>query len=61
MSTAEAILFGLALALFVAAGIIGCASTKRPPREMVIEQHYINEAHKRQLDEWRRDGRLPPE
>ena len=58
MSTFEATLFGLMFGLCTALGIIGCAS-KKVPWSTHVEQYYIDEAHKRQLEEWRRDGRLP--
>ena len=39
--------------------ILGCSTTKRTPRAMHDLQWNVDQEHRAQLEEYRKDGRLP--
>ena len=54
---ADLIAFVLAFAVLV---LIGCSTTKRTPRAMHDAQSYLHIEHEAQIEQYRKDGRLPP-
>lgn len=39
--------------------LVGCLMTRKTSQQMHDQQHYYHQDHLRQMEEWRRDGRLP--
>ena len=54
---ADLLTFTLFFSLLV---LVGCFITKPTKREFHDAQHYLQKEHEQQLDQYRKDGRLPP-